>query len=44
VIHLDAWCHNFLNARNYKHDIAYGVGSNADLEETDLSGAVRAVR
>lgn len=24
VIHLDAWCHNFLKARNYKHDIAYG--------------------
>ena len=24
VIHLDAWCHNFLKARNYKHDLAYG--------------------
>lgn len=25
VIHLDAWCHNFLKARNYKHDVAYGT-------------------
>lgn len=25
VIHLDAWCHNFLKARGYKHDLAYGT-------------------
>jgi len=25
VVHLDAWCHNFLKARNYKHDVAYGT-------------------
>lgn len=25
VIHLDAWCHNFLKSRNYKHDVAYGT-------------------
>lgn len=25
VVHLDAWCHNFLKSRNYKHDIAYNA-------------------
>lgn len=25
VVHLDAWCHNFLKSRNYKHDLAYGT-------------------
>lgn len=24
VVHLDAWCHNFLTTRKYKHNIAYG--------------------
>jgi superfamily I DNA/RNA helicase/mRNA-degrading endonuclease RelE of RelBE toxin-antitoxin system len=25
VVHLDAWCRNFLTSRNYKHNVAYGA-------------------
>jgi len=27
VIHLDAWCHNYLKAKNYKHEVVYGSPS-----------------
>jgi hypothetical protein len=37
VIHLDAWCHNFLKSKNFKHDIAYGSpGPNGHPAQTRL--------